>query len=409
MSLLNYISKKIIDIESKCNDDRDKIRSPNVIHSIGRNRKILNFTEEAFVELIECIDKILENKRIANNFSSRFITKMIIDLAWEYHFDSSKNKSQNNTKRIKNKLKELKIKNKWVFFIGIDNLKIEKKFNLGKVKFYTLNANKLRYLERKYKIKLSLSGATVKERLNSILKDFKSGVIAEVHEEAGEGEKALEKALKTIEDSLNVLRLYNPSSRIGIHGEIPRQLRSIKAVNLTLRSMSEQMSVLGLTPSYYINSERLKTMKKHHFNKFSKLLKKKDLTELEKKLKITLHWYGSGVKDTVNIDKFIKLIISFESLLLKKREYPKKQKLCERLCFMLRKKRVRRKNLFKIMSKLYEIRNEIIHEGREEIEESDIANLLHFIRETLLFMIRKIKKFETLDELIGWIDDLKFG
>ena len=145
------------------------------------------------------------------------------------------------------------------------------------------------------------------------------------------------------------------------------------------------------------------------FSKFDRLLKGQPSTKLKLKILRAIHWYGLGVKDKREVDRFIKLMVALESLILGKKDRFKKQLLAERAAFILGKDKDERKEVYQIVDRLYSLRGEIVHEGKDEISETDTLTLIHLVRNLIFALISLPERIQSLEDIDNGIREIEFG
>lgn len=373
--------------------------------SLGIDMEGLRLIYETGKEIIK------EREVIKNHFSHRFIEDELRDIVFlRYHYPTTNlnNILVQDAKDLLNYLERTPLQ-RWVFFIPITNLKMMvRSFTLGNVGFYNMSQSMMRRLESKYKMRLGI-GNSLDERYSRIIKETRTTTFSTVTVSAGEVIKAREKAFEEVDAALNVLRLYGPTERIGTHGEVFTPFRNIYHMNLTTKSYGEDVSRVDFPVPFTMDDSRLSLLrKKGCYGRFSKLLKNNTPTDLERKILTSIHWYGLGIKDTNQLDKFVKLVIALESILLNEREEPKRYHLAERAALILGKGK-EKKRIYDRVHELYGIRSKIVHEGSKDVKAEDVDDLFYFLSNLVFFMIKNSHKFKSLNDVIEWINELKFS
>jgi hypothetical protein len=180
----------------------------------------------------------------------------------------------------------------------------------------------------------------------------------------------------------------------------PVAVRIFSGVNLQPIKV-ENLGLIKLDNLFIFPFDRsqLDFLKKNGFTNFSKLMAKPDPSELEVKILSSLHWYGLAIKDEQNVDKFVKLVIALESLLLDKDDPSKKILLADRAAFLLGKDLKQRQEIYNSVAKAYSLRGEIVHEGRYELSIKEIIELREILRHLIIKLTRMTNKVSTLKEI----------
>jgi len=363
--------------------------------------------------IYETAKEIIEKREpIKENFNQAFIEnelRDIIFLRYEYPTTDLNSALDQDAKDLLKYL-ERSPPQSWVFFIPISNLQMMvSNFTLGNANFFNMSQSTMERLESEYSMRFGI-GNSSNERYSKIKEETHTTTFSRVTVSAAEVNKALEKAFEEVEAALNVLRLYGSSiERIGIQGEVFSPLRNIYHTNLATKTFGSSTSRVDLAIPFTMDDSRLSLLRKEGFyDRFSQLLINKGQTELERKILTSIHWYGLGIKDTNKLDKFVKLVIALESILLNEREEPKRYHLAERAAFILGEGKVK-KRIYDRINELYRIRSRIVHEGSKDIKPEDLDDIFNFLINLIFFMIKNSEKFKSLNDVIEWINELKFG
>ena len=376
----------------------------------------ISMDDEAMRLLSETVHKIMELRpTVKERFNEDFVEDRLIDTIFSCQGVPTSNLDANllkDAKRLLNKLQ--KTIETWVFLIPVVNLKLIgiKKMSIGEVNFYDINRKTLKYLESKFNTKLGHQ-----RRLNQRQSDFIRNnvkVLATVEATAGETEKARKIALHKVESSLNILRLYDYTREIGIQREFFTAFgrEDIYYQNVRTKTVGSSHGVpppVRLFP-YYVDRSKLNLMrKKMKLSQFNKLLRGVQSTKLAKKIAMSIYWYGLGVKDKKEVDRFVKLIVALESLLLGKKDRLKKQVLQDRAAFILGRDKKTRETVYELVGKMYSIRGDIVHEGKHDVSEEDTLTLMALLRTLIFEMMFISKRLQSLNDIDQRISEIKLG
>jgi len=381
-----------------------------------RMGRTISLDDKAMQLLSETVRNIMKWRPvIKEKFTEDYLKDRMIDIIFSCHVFPPSTLDTKVLKETQKLLRRLRrTTESWVFLIPIVNLKMIglKKISIGEVDFYDLNPKTFKYLESKFGTRVGYQ-KLLTERHSELIK-HSINALAVAKAAAGEIQKAKNISLFKVESSLNILRLYNFMSDIGIQREFPTTLGREDIYFRNLRTKTCGSTHGGPPPSsffpFLIDKQKLDLMRKRfQLSTFNKLLRRTWSTKLAQKISMAIHWYGLGIKDKHEVDRFVKLIIALESLLLRQKDRLKKQFLADRAAFILGRDKKAREEIYKLVSELYTIRSEIVHEGKHDISEEDILKLIALVR-TLIFAMMKISlRLQSLEDVDKRIEEIKFG
>jgi len=413
MKLVNIIKENLKEIITKhCKPDMSKTASWVGTH-MGRT---ISMDDEAMRVLSETIHNVMKHRPIARErFTDKYIEDRLIDIIFSCQIVSPSTLDTELLKETKKLLRKLKRTiESWIFLVPVVNLKLIgiKKMSIGEVDFYDPNLQTLKYLESKFKMKLGHKRRLTERR--SALIENNINVLAVTKASAGETQKAQNIALFKVESSLNILRLYDYTRDIGIQREFFTAFGREDIYHWNPRTKTRGSSHGGPPPArffpYLVDRSTLNLMrKKGKLSKFNKLLWGALSTELTKKIVMSIHWYGLGVKDKKEVDRFVKLVVALESLLLGKKDRLKKQSLADRVAFILGRDKKTREDMYELVDRMYSIRGDIVHEGKYDVSEEDTLTLIALVRTLIFAMIDISTRLQSLKDIDQRIREIKFG
>jgi len=251
------------------------------------------------------------------------------------------------------------------------------------------------------------------------LKNFLDKVTADITVRAEKGE-SYNKALYELENAINLLRCYtqlifssSSKVKIGIAGTIIKRTHISYLSIKTGGEFSAKGSLAGSLEPYELNPTLLKHLKdKCYLDQFGDILSKdKSLrTELENRIVTAIRWIGSGINEEVDCDKFLKLAIALECLLLRRdEEEGKGSPIAERCAFLLTDDHKKRLDLDGDVKKLYGKRSDIAHEGETEIEKGQLAYMQRIVISCLLKICPKTSEWKNMQDLVDWAKEQRYG
>ena len=378
--------------------------------------RMISMDDEAMRLLFETVRNIMKLRPvIEEKFTSDYVQDRLIDIIFSSQVVQPPNLDTKLLKDIKKLLRKLrKTSESWVFLVPVVNLKMIgiKKMSIGEVDFHDLNLRKFKYLESKYNTKLGYK-KRLNERRSELIKN-NVNVLAVTKATAGETQKAQEIALFKVESSLNILRLYDYTRDMGIQREFFTAFPHEDIYHQNLRTKAPGSSHGGPPPvqffPYLVDKSKLNWMrKKGKLSEFNKILRGVPTTKLAKKIAMSIYWYGLGVKDKKKVDRFVKLIVALESLLLGRKDRLKKQALANRVAFIWGRDKDAREYLYKLVGQMYSIRGDIVHEGKHDISEEDTLTMIALVRTLIFLMIAISKRLQSLEDIDQRIKEIKFG
>lgn len=376
----------------------------------------ISMDDEAMRLLSETVHKIMELRpTVKERFSEDYVEDRLIDIIFSCQGVPTSNLDAQLLKNAKSFLSKLqRTIETWVFLVPVVNLKLIgiKKMTIGDVNFYDINPKTLKYLESKFSAKLGHQRTLNQRQTDFIKNNIK--VLAAVKATAGETEKAQRIALHKVELSLNILRLYDYTKEIGIQREFFTSFGRENIYHQNVRTKTVGSSHGAPPPfhffPYYVDKPKLNLMrKKMKLSQFNKLLRGVQSTKLSQKLAMSIYWYGLGIKDKKKVDRFVKLIVALESLLLEKKDRLKKQVLQDRAAFILGRDKKTREKVYELVGKMYSIRSDIVHEGKHDVSEEDTLTLIALLRTLIFEMMSISKRLQSLKDIDQRISEIKLG
>lgn len=181
---------------------------------------------------------------IREKFSEDYLKDRLIDIIFSCHAVPPSTLDAKLLANIRKLIRKLqRTIEMWSFLIPVVNLRLTniKKMTIGEVDFYDLNPKTFVYLESKFRIKLGHRKLLNERRSELVNKNIR--VIAVATVTAGETKKAQNSALSKVESSLNILRLYDYRSYIGIQREFLHAWFGIKLYSPKPKLLSYRKSI----------------------------------------------------------------------------------------------------------------------------------------------------------------------
>lgn len=145
-------------------------------------------------------------------------------------------------------------------------------------------------------------------------------------------------------------------------------------------------------------------------SKLNKILMKPEVRRrtFEKNLLTSIDFYGSGMNEYCNRNRFVNFIISLETLLLVEREGG--VDLARRTARILGPNPGARQRVQKRIDKLYDIRSKIVHKGKEDkVTLPNIRLLSSIVFEIIVKLINYSSKFNDKHKLREEVNKPKYN
>jgi len=419
----------------------------------SRNNISISLSVRGELRFAEAIREILKNPLVLENFSVREIEEEVEDII-SRTLQLPRSQRQTSIESEVNSLFALLSRQirDYQFIIPISNLKISRKFKIGNVKFkiftqYQLQKwakmfrdilrNNPRYTDKQKKKFVR----SIKERSLNPLKDISC---AEIIVKA-RTKRAREIALSKVNEALDIIKLYclverGPhGSNVGLPGEIlSSSIRSILAHEIRRGSLSPTLERVGPLFSLEIDDKLVKMMYKYGVKKLNQILLKKKKSWVERKILRAIYWF-SRIYDTplqrmddekilikrgmstskkeemveygrIN-ERFVKAMVSLESLLIIGKRESVQNNIAERAAFVLETDCKKRRSVKKLIKRLYGLRSEVVHHGFTYISIGELKQLISLVRSTIIALILKKDRLglKSQEDFYNYFEKKKFS
>lgn len=375
----------------------------------SKYKKKVGYKDGFFQELDNIVDGLLDFKEeIKENYSKKYLNERLSNFLFELKFEKNKNEIPAKIdEEFKNLNSELSTK-AYTFLIPllIDNFKIDK-FNIGNVTF-------IPFSEQGYKLVFTEAG--YKKNVNFKFDNemhLRVGAIAFSKISAGDAYKAVEKTYNLIEQSLNVIRLYESYYNFGILGRYSQpKLIQLHIYNMDNGSLTDSLSWNDLTANFYLSKEKIKELEKNSgLTNINMILKKpvNERTDMENKLLLGINWLGEILKHKNSTDNLIRLFTAFEALLIGDRNEEKRINVAERLAYINHSDEKSRIEAFNLVERLYNARSSLVHSGKTDYKEIDFNKLVGELQICIITIAMFIDKYPEFKLWTDMIQSVKFN
>jgi hypothetical protein len=303
----------------------------------------------------------------------------------------------------------------WLPVVGLE---VETEFGLGKVVFKSVRQSDWRLWVSEWQ---SIEPTKV-PKLRQFLLDVETDCLTvAVYRMVAEPIKAVEMALEKTEEALDVLRYFAPSNSYpltptfcSVAGTEPvsrpkhliLQSGSVVSAGITLNTLRARHP-------WSIDDALMSKMRNAGFDTLASLLSRAttDKTELQKDLVKALAIYSKSCIAQTLTDKLLYAVLTLESVLLKDQSESLQKHIGERMAIMTGRTLQERIAIIDNYKEAYALRSLAVHHGRQ-VGKKDLEVLEQFIPSTwftLKWIVTRLDRFTTKQEMIEHIDDIKFS
>ena len=424
--LLKIEYNQLLKLINKCMRNYRKRRPKDSnYHSFTRfyrNEKKLEHEVIGYIkdkELFELIINYIYSSEFVKKHYDKQTVKEYVDFQLKEYLRENINSKEDIAKNI---IKEFEKLHEWKLLFPLDNIELN-------IHFFKLGPHKIikftRYYEIKWKqminnyIKNSSNPKKTKvllEWFDSTKKNiFDGSICTQIIIKTGDSKKALEKAKKEHELFLNIIKYmswlcydnYNKHTILSQEENFLRQ--SI------VTGFSESGGLAGIYENknpfpFQFTKNNMNKMQSYGTKKIGDILNINEYkrTNFQKLILKGINLYGDGISDTDYSSGYVKLVTVLEHLLVKKKESISIN-LSERIAFLLNNLVDVRKEIYKNIRYIYQIRCDIVHSGEKEISNDEFNYLKKVTFNILLVMINCHNKFNDKNKFIEKINEIKFG
>lgn len=216
--------------------------------------------------------------------------------------------------------------------------------------------------------------------------------------------------------SITALEIENPSSFVivlGVEHETNFDFdhRNISVIPADASSyemhFGGDISVFSLP----INTDNVVKMEAIGVFKIANLLKKpfNTLTDMEKTLLRSIHWFAIYQAQFENENKLLCLITCLETLFTPQGRDPIGTAIAEAVAFINSDTLAERKKIKKTVKEMYSLRSAISHGGYKAVSDTELDELLVVTRTLMLRMIARYDEFKSRGDLLNWIEEKKLS
>lgn len=407
--------KKVVDWTDKLVDSPYKISTTFLDEKIEVKEcykgKCIGFNEENYIVYKKFIESLANDSSLSNIVSLNFILENAFDWFVQVYRDKKINFSFCDyiIETIEKAIENFKI------YFPIANLDIGKYFNVGNVSFEFFTKEKFSELENRYK---NLNPDD-KENPYVFFRNKYQGVVFATYKVRAEKEKAKELALKECALAIDVIKIcsdttYHPKAKLSFEMEIrAKELLDSSIIFQKADSEAEFTMDLIRIPSHHKIYEKewhqLNLRKLGIFHNFLCSLKS-ERTELEQLIINGISRYGLAISNPNLYQRIVELFTIMESLLLKDKSSPIIDSVCTYCSKLIAKNTNHRKEIIQLLKRMYNVRSDLIHHGKESsIEMKELGLLQVIVVNLLISLINRKEKYKDKHSILDEIDDAILG
>lgn len=401
--------------------------------------------EKLFYEILK---EIITDPIIHQSFSVKDIETSIQEIITSVLKQTKEKREAAIVQEVDTLLTKLKSKiSLWTFIIPIENLKLAaRQFKVADVSLFMFTEfqamSAIKYLRdilndnKHYKNNSALKRKIIEKFRERSVDPLLGSTCAKV-EVRGTVEGAQQIAIRKIDTVLSLIKLYSYSNDtfygryFGIKGEIiPSNHRSILRYKKDRSEFNPLLERTGYAIPFALDKERINFMEENGFNKLRDIVRKNVKTDFHTRLLNAIFWYSKAIDipevkkvedkklfgaaskrpyeevEFFNLgDKFLKLIISLECLLIFGKEN-KSFNLRTRSSYILTDDIEERKRLQAYMKKAYETRSTIVHEGGFAVSKAETNQFMNYVQSVIIALLNNNDnwRINSNEDLYQWFE-----
>jgi hypothetical protein len=231
--------------------------------------------------------------------------------------------------------------------------------------------------------------------------------------------RAVETALDWTQSALEVLSYFAPSTfhpvlpiMCAVSGsEFVERPRHMIVQESVLISAGATMANLRSRHPWTIKTSSLKNMKDKGFDPLVRLMNEKEesRTEFQNDILRAISIFSRSSLAQNLTDKLLYAVLALESILLKDQSESLQKHIGERMAFLIGQTVEARRDIISSYKVGYGLRSGAVHHGRVVTDEDTLRTFLPNTWFTLNKLITEADKFPTKQDMIAFVDDIKFS
>lgn len=373
------------------------------------NKRRIGLSGPAHRDFLRLVDHIFRNPACRERVSF----KTIEDNAFKWMGERYSGKSNENlTDYLINKL-EILI-DKQTVYVPIAATAIESEVQIGKVLFKQLSISMI----DEWQLKCPPKDEKALENFNQFFKKKREelqGYAIGILEIEAEPDHAQDVAVELVEQAVSFLRVFsivNTNVRLASYTRIKgrESFQQTESIVTGRESLHFSSSLISPRPhQWLIDDNMMNLMLEEGLSIISELLVNPNPTAFQKKILDALSIYSKSSLEHEPEAKLIYIFSSLETLLLKSESEPIQHNIGERMAFLIREDKNSRKKIIQNVKEVYGYRSRFFHHGHGMEEIESISEFMTSAWESILLIVKNSDRFETKDEFISAIEDMKLS
>jgi len=415
------IQKEILALlERIISNNAPDLKSSQFPHKvISKETKSLILSPETAKPFNSICSKILRINDWDQKFSQKFIEKKVESLIIQA-YDVSSDAREESVSQMLEELAEYRGEQEVVLPVLGIRLDTEM-FELGNVSFIKITDQAYSEIIERVNVAIDSTKNTdeekayIKQFLNAhVMTAFKVGTLASIKVSA-EPIRAVERAEEECGRSLDLLRFATPyvqqnpaETGFGLIGDV----FSGKGFSLCFAedgSLKTNQSNVGSWIPFGFNREIHQKLERIGIMTLSDLLRKADITELEKRILSAVFWCAKAQLQTLPEFRLLCLITSLEAVLNPRGDRPIRVGVAEGVALLIGREIDQKRNLRDFIARLYDQRSSVSHGGHPEVLESELRRLTSITGAVIFELLKRTGEFKNQKELLSWLDDQRLA
>lgn len=311
-----------------------------------------------------------------------------------------------------------------IVYVPLDGIQMSMdELRLGKVIFKKMTDNVINVLKSKFEsiidsLKTTDNNKEYEKKQQSIWMDRMNGRVSAEFHVIAEPIRAIERAEEETCRVLDLLKyaipsIYNPlmNIAIGLQGEVSYAVRATPSIARDENDYHWESANVGSLHLFDLSPKTIVQMEGIGVFKISELLRKfeNELSDFEKTLLRSLHWYASAQTQSELENKLLNLITCIEVLLTPRDSTPNGTFIAENIVILLIKDIEKRMFWKERILYIYKLRNAVSHGGEKGILESDVYQLQFITHKLINYMIDHKEEFDSRKALFDLLELKRLG